>query len=272
MIKKLFALASVTACAGLISAASAAGCTSTEIVEVPADAAGGSTDARRPSTGTGRPVTGDEQPEDTTCLAKDPIDATKYPYLKSAAPKKGACKPAEATALDAYYKEQGSKVAISDWIAGAQLSETCAKCIFTDISDGKTPTTWSPLLAKDDKLGETNRGGCIEIVSGSFDCGRAYQQYSKCLVDACTKDCKTQAEYQACRTDPDVLTVICKDVSDAVITACGPKTELSKFEAACKNAAYAWQGPVKILCVTGPATVPDAGADAGADADAAPPP
>src|SRR4051812_43046842 len=110
MVKKLFALASVTALTGFVSAATASGCTTTETVTIPADGGGGADAKTKPpgSSGTsGKPIVVDDdggEGEGTTptCLDKTPIDAAQIAYTKSVKAQKGACSPTEVGDLSQY--------------------------------------------------------------------------------------------------------------------------------------------------------------------------
>lgn len=272
-VKKLFALASITALTGFVATGFTAACSSTEVVTIPNEA-GSSTSSSgsavkkdaKAGTSSGTPVgddddtTGDD--DDTaepTCLSKDPIDATAFPYTKSAKAVKGACTTKELTDFSAYYKAHVSDDDFLDTWPTA-VSEKCSTCIFTDAT-GDAPTTWGPIVIAVDDQGakdlSINRGGCVETVSGKEACGRAYQQFQDCTIQACLKDCKTQAEFTKCRQDGTVLTTSCKDALAALKTECGEKT-VGQYETACKGTTYTFEGPIKVLCITG-AGATDAG-------------
>lgn len=261
MVKKLFALASVSALAGLVSAVGAAGCSETVVQQGPADAGPKEASTKPP------PVdAGEEEPEPVSCAGKDPIDATQYPYasaLKSA----GACTTDDLTNLSAYFKtklDADEDVLVSQW--SKEVSDTCSACVF----GGTDAAEWAPLLVKDDKLDGVNRGGCVEVVSGKPACGKAYQQVTECRLNACLPTsqggvgtCKTQEEFEACLDDAEgIFTGPCKDSFDALIKECG--NNLGAYEDACKGVAYTFEGPIKVQCITGGAkTDVDAGDDAG---------
>lgn len=269
MTKKLFALASITALTGAVATSGVAGCSSTEVVTIPAD---GGTSA--PTTSTKRdggksgvtPVGDDDDDDDTapvkTCLSEEPIDQTQLPYVKSKpAAAKGTCTAKELTDLGAYYKANASAQDFTATTWASSVSEKCAACVFTPTSEEEPATAWGPIVVKDEQIDEINRGGCVEIVSGKEACGRAYQQYQGCLLQACLKDCKTQADFTACRGDQKVLTTSCKGAAEAVKTECG--TAITSYETACKGTTYTFEGPIKVLCVNGPkAGTADAGKDA----------
>jgi hypothetical protein len=258
MVKKLFVLASVTALAGLVSAVGAAGCSSSD----PVPAGGGATDAKT-DTKVGKdtgPIPGDEtEPEPASCLSKDPIDATKFPYTK-ALKAVNACTTKELSDLSAFFKTKSDAkedVKVTEW--AAVVSEGCSKCVF---SDG-TGAEWTPILvdAEKDELDSVNRGGCIELLSGKESCGAAYQRVTECRLEACLKECKTQDEFTTCLQDGQgIFTGPCKTAYDLMETECG--ANLGAYETGCKGTAWTFEGPIKVQCITGGAKPADAGKDA----------
>ncbi|MBX3212276.1 MAG: hypothetical protein KF850_09610 [Labilithrix sp.] len=241
MVKKLFALASVTALAGIVSAVGAAGCSETVVEDSPTDAGSPDTGAKKDA------APPDEEPEpDPTCLTKDPVDMSGEPY-KTALKSPGACTSDEQTTLTAYFKakvDANEDVKVSEW--SKEVSDDCAKCIF---SDG-TGDTWGPIITKDDKIDTVNQGGCYEIATGKESCGRAFQQYTACRIDACLVDCKTQEEFTACIQDQDAIYQgPCSATITAVQKECG--NNLQGALTACKNTAWTFDAPIKSQCVTG---------------------
>ena len=281
-VKKLFALASVTALTGFVATGLTAACSSTEVVTIPNEAgtssSGGTSsggakksDAKAGTSsgsvvGDDDDVTGDDDDTTTTptCLSKDPIDATKYDYIKVSKPVKAACTAKELTDFSAYYKAHASDMDFIDTWPTA-VGENCAKCVFTDATGDTPPTSWGPMVVSLDDQGaktfSVNRGGCIEAVSGKEACGRSYQQFQDCTIDACLKDCKTQADFTKCRQDATVLTTSCKDAFTAVKNDCGEKA-IGGYETMCKGTTYTFEGPIKVLCINGSTASVDAGKDA----------
>jgi hypothetical protein len=275
--KKLFVLASVTALTGFVAAA---GCSSTETITLATDAGpgGSKTDAKKSTTSSGS-IAGDDDDDDDggpvapvkSCLNTTPIDQTKYAYIPAITPMKNACTDTETAAISAYYKAHGADASfkVTDWMA--TVSQGCASCIFTtEPDDGGAAPAWGPIVVKPNaqnvlSIDTVNRGGCIELVSGSAPCGRAYQQYQDCTLDACLLSCKSQAEFNACRQDANVLTTACKDAFAAVKTVCGGQSAVQGYEAQCKGPTYTFEGPIKIMCQTGATPPHDAGTDADAD-------
>ncbi|MBX3206140.1 MAG: hypothetical protein KF764_13805 [Labilithrix sp.] len=248
MVKKIFALASVSALTGLVSAAAAAGCSSNEETKAgAADGAppptqvkdGGETpDRDRPGTGT-RPG--------AECMETRDIDMTRVPYSR-AKKTANACTTKELDDLSGFFRNKAQNaqdIVISDW--AKVVSEGCASCVF---SEG-TGAEWAPILTKDNKLDDVNRGGCIEIASGKEACGRAYQHVAECRLEACSNTCDTAEGFTACLQDVQgIFSGPCKSAYDDLDKECGAK-ELPTYEAACKGNAFTFEGPIKVQCING---------------------
>lgn len=257
MVKKLFALASVSALAGLVSAVGAAGCSETVVQQNPTDA-GADTGSKKDS---GPKPGNDEEPDDEvkSCVGTDAVDATKIPY-NGPVNSPGACTTDELKKLTAFFKENSAgDVKISDW--SAEVSAKCSACVFSE----EDAATWSPILVKNDELTGVNRGGCIELLSGKASCGEAYQQVSECRLLACLPSsqggvgtCTTQDEFTECLQDGQaIFTGPCKDAYDKMETECGDK--LGTWEQACQGTSYTFEGPIKVQCITGGSGGADAG-------------
>ena len=250
MVKKLFALASVTALAGLVSAVGAAGCSET-VVESGASDAGASDAAKKSDAKTPNPGDDEEEPDPVSCLNTDPIDATKFPYTK-ALRAAGSCTDAEHKALSDYFEakvDANEDVLVSEW--SKEVSANCAKCVFSDGTGD-----WTPIIVKDDELDNVNRGGCIEILTGKEACGEAYQQVTECRLEACATKCKTQDEFSECLKDAQgIFTGPCKDAYDNMESSCG--NNLAAAEKGCQGTKWTFDGPIKVQCISG------GGADAG---------
>lgn len=250
MVKKIFALASVSALAGMMSTVAGTGCSSKDEggaakppVTTP-DGGGGKDNGTKVGTDGGGNEP-DETEAPTTCIAKDPIDQTKFPYTK-ALKSPGACSEKDLDELAKFFKDKAGAedIKMSDW--AAVVPEACAKCVF---SDGKGDS-WTPILTKDDKLDDVNRGGCIEIVSGKQACGEAYQQATECRMTACLSNCKTQDEFYECLADnAAIFEGPCKNAYDAMDKECGD--DIDAYEKACKGTTWTFEGPVKVQCITG---------------------
>ncbi len=244
MMKRIFALASISALGGLTAATSAAGCSSEEPKASPPADAG--IDVKR-GKDAGPPAVEPTEPEEpASCLSTDPIDATRFPYskaLKSA----GACTDDDLKKISAFFKTKtnaNEEVLVSEW--SKEVSQKCAKCAFGAFDAAE----WSPILVKEDKLDNVNRGGCIEILSGKEACGQAYQQVTECRLEACLAKCKTQDEFTACLQDAEgIFTGPCKASYDAMDKECG--NNLGAYENGCRGSEWTFEGPIKVQCITG---------------------
>ncbi len=258
MVKKLFALASVSALTGLVAAVGAAGCTTEETTVTP-ETDSGVADAKKDSKG---PVDEpDEEEPPATCAAKDAVDLSGIAYTKALA-QPGACTTKEVADLTAYFAANSSKnpFKISDW--ATSVSDGCAACVFTE-SDA---AAWGPILVKDDQLDGVNFGGCVEIQSGKEACGEAWQQLNECTVVACLPadqggqgTCTTQDEFDECRNSQDTLQGPCGATITNVQKECG--SGLEAYLTACDppaGAKYIFEGTIPAHCITGGNT-PDAG-------------
>ena len=251
MMKRIFALASVSALGGLTAASAATGCSSDEPAgSRPTDA--GIDVNRGRDAGPAVDPTEPEEPE--SCLSTEPIDATRFPYAR-AMRSAGACTEDDLKAISTFFKEKtnaGEDVVVSEW--SKEVSEKCAKCAFSTID----ATEWAPILVKEDRLENVNRGGCIEVLSGSEACGRAYQQVTECRLEACLAKCKTQDEFTACLQDAQgIFTGPCKASYDVMDKECG--NNLGAYENGCRGTEWTFEGPIKVQCITGGGPKTDAG-------------
>jgi hypothetical protein len=251
MVNKIFALASVSALTGLVSAVAAAGCSSNNDPPkaTPGVEAGGPSKTGQEA---GAPDdNGDPNaPEksSTDCMETKAIDVTKFPYEK-AKKQPNACTAKELDDLSAFFTDTAKKtqdISIKDW--ENVVSANCAQCVFSDGAG----TEWTPILVKGDKLDNVNRGGCIEIASGKEACGRAYQNVAECRLAACTDTCDTPDGFTKCLQDVEgIFTGPCKAAYSSLEKECG--TDLPKYEASCKGTSYTFEGPIKVQCIDGAA-------------------
>lgn len=235
MVKKLFALASMTALTGVVASVSSAGCSTTTTTTE--EDSGTSTDAS--TTTDAKKDTGTVTPTDSgpgTCPTTDAIDATQYQY-KAANKQPGACTSAMIDALVAFV--DGNKTAKYADVKNSVTDATCKACLFT------VDPTWGPLV--ENAKGELiliNSGGCIEAASGKLECGKAYHQFEQCLDEACVdcpegddtalSACYKAAAKGACKAANSAITSDCADA----ISTCGDLSTKYTFEA-----------PAKALCV-----------------------
>lgn len=257
-------LASIAVLMGAVMAIGAAGCSNEDDGVAAPDVDAGATDAGRDRSAPNNGDDDDDEPAES-CASKDPVDVTTVPYAK-ALRSPGACSTAEVATLSSYYDLNVSTLSIAGW-AGS-VSEACAACAFT-ASDADE---WGPLLFQGDSFVGANRGGCLEIASEKEACGRAYEQALRCMLVACLPTsqggfgtCRTQSEFDACRTDrASLLAGPCADAYASLQTECG--ASLSTYEQACtpSGAKYVFQGTIPAHCGgTAPGGDGDAGADGG---------
>lgn len=243
MVKKLFALASVTALTGLIGTAAVAGCSSTTNPDTATNDGGGIDASGKDAAPKPKSDAGDEIDAATpnTCPSKDPIDATQLPW-KSPTKRIGACGDKDLKDL-VDYVANNSMAQYADWKKSV-ANAACSACIF-----GKeTDATWMPLLenAKGQLVG-LNVGGCIAIASGNDKCGQSYQNWFDCRFQACTdcptsdtaalQKCLSAASKSACKTAFNDVTKVCTD------------TVIADAEAQCQGAKFVFEGPIKAQCI-----------------------
>ncbi len=249
MLKRIFALASVTALTGLLSAVAAAGCSSDEPKAQTSLEAGSPNQPNGGGSSNGNLQDGGGSPDDDiACMEKDAIDETKFPYA-TAKKAPNACSAKELEDLAKFFTDKAQNtedISIAEW--KGTVSDTCAKCVFSEA----TGAEWSPILVKGDKLDNVNRGGCIEIASGKRSCGQAYQRVAECRLAACVDTCKSAEGFTECLGDVEgIFTGPCKGAYKALQDECG--ADLEKYEAACRGNSYTFEGPVRVQCVNGSA-------------------
>lgn len=247
MVKKLFALASVTALTGLIATVGVAGCSSTTVQDTSGDAAT-TTDASTKDAA--KPKTDGSADDDSgtatgTCPTLDAIDATALPW-KVPTKLVGSCTEKELSDLVTYV-DANSSAKYADWkktVSGA----SCSSCIF-----GKeTDATWKPLLENaSGELVGLNVGGCIAIASSNVNCGKAYQNWFDCRFEACA-GCPDgdSAALQKCLTDASKAGAACNAATTNVETVCTAQV-ITDAETACEGTSFVFEGPIKAQCVGG---------------------
>ena len=210
MVKKLFALASVTALTGIVSAVAASGCSSTTEETTTGDAStDAKTDAKKTDSG------GEEEEDAATCKKADATFTAPTINPPAASQNLAACSDNVIGILaDACAKEPesaGCKTARE--VAGNQ--KDCADCLF----GAKTDANWKMIVLQP---GETpparyNQAGCIEVASGVKDCGKKYFTVVSCFDTFCA-DC-TGAEETSCQKDVAQGSGECKEY--LIDQACG---------------------------------------------------
>jgi hypothetical protein len=241
MTKKLFALASVTALTGVVAAGTAAGCSSTTITDNDSGT-GSSGEAGKAETGkTETGTSSGEEAGPSTCPTPDVIDATTFPW-KPPSVTPGACTEGELDAFVAFVEktDDPQKWKDGNWTTNA----ACRDCVFA-----KETTTWPPLILNaSGQLAELNVGGCIAIASGKEACGKAYQQWRTCYLEACT-DCPDgdSNAFSKCVTAANKKA--CKKAFDDVVPACGDVDTAANAETACDGEKYVFEGPIRAQCI-----------------------
>lgn len=238
MLKKIFALASVTALTGLVASVAASGCSSTTVTG--ADTA--DTGTADSSGDSGRKPTGtvDEPDADVagaTCPLTDPLDATTAPW-KPPAVDPGKCTEQDIVDLVTYI--DGNKSAAYADIKKVIKDAGCAACLF--VKDG---ATWGPLVEKaDGTFMRNNFGGCVAVVSGNEACGKSYSQLDDCIDVAC-QDCADDAARTKCMTA--ALKGACKTATAAYVAACGDDTAVTACDELART--YTFEAAARALCV-----------------------
>ncbi len=237
MVKKLFALASVTALAGLVSAVAVAGCSSDSN-----DAGPGSPDASTDAPKEAKPPVEAGPDEDTSCYKDDPVDTSDVAY-KPARIQAGKCSADVIKKIDDLIKAN-QNASFDDLKAElvSKESQGCADCVFGLESGDK----WAPILTNDDgsKVVDINGGGCVEALSGKTECGKAFQEWSACLDTACA-DCADADQSQCAK---DVQQSACSKQTDELGAKCG--NNVNAFLQGCfKSGEPSIYGPIRALCV-----------------------
>lgn len=252
MFKKMFALASVTALAGLVATVAVSGCSSTTSGGDESDAATTPDATKKPPIEAG-PTDDDAGPG--TCPTTDTIDVTTAPY-ESPVVVANACTEADVAALVKVVDDKQDAVTDADLLAAIPAG-ACHDCVFAK-DDG---THWGPLATDSTgaKVTLINTPSCIGIVSGSEACGKAWTQFSECLDAAC-QDCPTgdQAGLSACHTAAGQGA--CNGGVAAVQTNC-PDLQANGEVCDKLSTKYAFEVPVRAQCIG--LTPVDGGADAG---------
>ncbi|MBX3197128.1 MAG: hypothetical protein KF894_03140 [Labilithrix sp.] len=168
------------------------------------------------------------------CSAENQIDSTKFPY-KPPRVVANACTPSELDALVTFFRSMaipGEDVPVAEW--SAEVSVGCAQCVFGDGSGA----TWPPIVTRGDRIDFVNRGGCIELASGSDVCGRSYQQAEACRVTA----------YRECSGEPGVGESRCSYARSERDAVC---PSLAEHESTCASTQFTFEAPIRAQCITG---------------------
>lgn len=233
------ALASTNACSGRVDDDTG-----------PADAAAGGKDVLQNfESGPKDDASRDAGPVLTKCCGAgcDEIDATKFPW-KPPAVLPGSCSNEDLASFVAFVKSADDP---QKWKDGAwTTNETCRSCVF-----GPETTTWPPLVVDSaGKLADLNVGGCIAVASGRDACGRAYQQWTACYLEACTG---CPGMFSGCVSTANMHQ--CRKAFEAVVPSCGGREVAAAAEKACDFDEYRFEGTIRAQCIG----LGDAGSDGG---------
>ena len=220
MVKKIFAVASVSALAGFVSVSASTGCTNTD------PPASDPTEAGLKDVKPDKPPIGDEEPPPPDSCKKEGVTFTP-PTQNDPQPAKNlaACSQTVIDALaDACAKEPGGAgCKTAREVAGNQ--KDCADCLFGTEADA----AWKMINLRPGQTPDAryNQAGCITLAGGVPDCGKKYFTVVACFDRYCT-DC-FGAEETACQKDVAqgsgecksyLIDQTCGNSLDAVETKC----------------------------------------------------
>ena len=225
------AIASTNACSGKIDGSDGTGSS--------IDAATDGRDVLQPfpKKDTGPPVVEESGVGGGDCIT-EAIDATTFPWSPPRV-LPGSCSLEDLTALVAFVEKTDDP---QKWKDGAwTTTETCRSCVFAP--DGPT---WSPLILNAaGQLAELNVGGCIAVASGKEACGKTYQQWRACYLEACSDG--ACGDFSQCVALANKK--MCKKAFDAVPIACGGVEAAAAAETACDGEKYVFEGSIRALCI-----------------------
>jgi len=245
MNKKMFALASITALAGLVASTAGAGCTTTTTTTAapaPApDAAAPKTDAGpKADAGPAEPV--DEGDADTTCPSSKPFDRATAVYAAAAALEL-KCTAGELSAFSASIEAQSPDFDL--------ISEDCKTCLTR------------PNSAINTKSGLINQAGCVELQTESKECGEATKWIFACLDTAC-KGCAKDDEQARSQCFENSQQTVCKAELDNLNSACPGGLQAANVAL---EACSSLDGIFRSFCFDGVEPPMDGGADGGDGGD-----
>jgi hypothetical protein len=241
MIRKLFALASVSALTGLVSVVSVAGCSSDQPGGEPAAPDTGTNVVKPDASADGPKPPPDEPDEPATCPTTVPITAKEIGLTWVApGPVQSVCSQQNLDDLKALFDKGKGSAKYSD--IEKTLGATCGPCVFTQV---KSPT-WG-VIVKDGTavVADNSSGSCFGQLSDGT-CGKAVFELDACVNLVCPQSC---SDRQACTSK--ALKGACKDYGTAFQKGC---PEAATLEPQCDNF-------IKIIAVSC-----SGGADAGIDA------
>ncbi len=193
--KKFFALASVTALAGVVFAAGAAGCSSSSS----GGSSSGDTDAGKdsgPSKTDGGKTDGGGGDDDGGGTGDCPAAYPGDPPWKSPAATQTVCDQSDIDFIKAEAQKQGETFQQLETALKARKA-ACGACVFTKEGDA----AWGPIVYVGTQGGAFfNYGSCFaRAPGGSEDCGKAVESFELCADSVCDKDaCGSDNAVQAC--------------------------------------------------------------------------
>jgi hypothetical protein len=211
MVKKLFALASVTALTGLMAAVAASGCSSSTVVDTTPTTEAGPDVKTTPKDATVEPDDA-EPPGPGTCPTTTPVTAADIGLTWVApGPPQDVCSQQNLDDLKALFDAGKGSAKYTD--IEKTLGTTCAPCVFTASKGAR----WG-LIIKDGAniVADNSSGSCFGQLS-TAECGKATFELDACTDIACPQtDCGTDT--QACATKAGKGA--CKSFVTAFQTAC----------------------------------------------------
>jgi len=213
MVKKLFALASVTALTGLTAAVAASGCSSTT-KEEPAGDSGPAVDAKTPI------IPKDSAEVDApagNCPSTTPITAADIDAQlawKAPAAIQTVCNQKNIDDLKALFVKAGPTGTITYAEVETALGATCSACAFSE----QTGANWQIFVKVPNGAIDNRVGSCMAQLENAA-CGKARFQWDECLDFTCQEaECGDEAKVKACKTKTQ--SGACKDLTTAYAKAC----------------------------------------------------
>ena len=219
MVKKLFALASVTALTGLMAAVAASGCSSSTPEPATPITEAGPDVKPKPDVDSSDP---DEPDVVSTCPTTTPVTAADIglTWVAPGAPQ-SVCGQSDLDALKKVFADGKGSAKYTD--IEKALGTTCGPCVFT----AKAGARWG-MIIKDGAniIADNSLGACFGALS-TAECGKARFEIDSCLDIACpqtdcgtdTSACNTKALKGACKSFVAPYTTACPD-EDTLIKNC----------------------------------------------------
>jgi hypothetical protein len=225
MVKKLFALASISALTGIVITSTVSGCSSTTTTADP-PAAAAAPDSSKPVTPKDAAPPDDAATGPTTCPTNTAITAAdieaNVKWVPPLAPQ-NVCTQTNIDSLKAQFladKAAGKTGTLFTDIKAALggAGTACVKCAFGP----QAAQNWPPYVELTGGGTLSNRtASCLAQVE-SAACGKAYFEFDFCLAQlACnTKDCTTSAAVTACEKTAGAKGGACYALGQEFATAC----------------------------------------------------